>query len=99
LKKLISLPQDDVGSGNDLAVIELEKPLTGELAAGKVCMPTKPVSDHVGKLASLAGWGRLINREYPTMLQSLDMKVIKDCMKMPEEIGVEKYVSNSLAGL
>jgi brain-specific serine protease 4 len=81
-----------VGAGNDIAVIELEKPLTDELTAGRVCMPYKPIAKQVGKTATLAGWGRTKNDSnlYPTLLHSLDMKVLKDCMKVPEAVGVEK---------
>jgi Trypsin len=82
-----------VGAGYDVAVIELEKPLTDELTAGRVCMPLKPITEHVGKTATLAGWGRTKNdssKSYPTLLQSLDMKVLKDCMKVPKEVGLKK---------
>ena len=92
IKKILSLtPQNDVAAGYDVAVLELEKPMSAEQAANRVCWPLKPISHHVGKMATIAGWGRLLNDSYPQLLQRLEMKVLPDCMGIPAEIEINKY--------
>ncbi len=79
-----------MGQGSDLAVLKLSEPLTEQEAAGAVCLPSKPVVNFVGEMATLAGWGKLLNESYPTALQMVDLNILPDCGKLPQQVGYEK---------
>ena len=54
-------------------------------------MPHKPAVQHAGETAFMAGWGRMSNGSYPTLLQRVDLNILGDCMGIPQEIEIDKY--------
>ena len=82
--------QENITAGNDIAVLVLKVPLTAGHAAGAVCLPGKPIKEHVGKLATISGWGLLSDESLPAFMHSIELKILADCMQTPQEMGYEK---------
>jgi hypothetical protein len=61
--------------------LELKTNFTAEQVDGALCLPTKPIQSNVGKMATIMGWGMMMNESYATHLQSLNVKLLPDCMK------------------
>ena len=82
--------QENITAGNDIAVLVLKVPLTAGHAAGAVCLPGKPIKEHVGKMATVTGWGQLLNESFASLLQTVDLKILPDCMKTTAKNGYKK---------
>ena len=63
---------------DDIALLELVKPVTFRKHIVPVCLPKKN-SDHSGKTGTLTGWGRTRDEKVRRYLQRKDFKILKDC--------------------
>jgi hypothetical protein len=71
-------------------VVYVEPLLSVEHGNNAVCLPVKPIRDHVGKMATIAGWGSRIDGTYPVYLETLDIKIQPDCMMTTAYAGYER---------
>ncbi|KAI8127455.1 Serine proteinase stubble [Lucilia cuprina] len=82
---------------NDIALLELESPVTFDTHIVPICMPSD-VADFTGRMATVTGWGRLkYGGGVPSVLQEVQVPVIENsvCQEMFHTAGHNKKILNS----
>ncbi|XP_043284594.1 serine protease filzig [Venturia canescens] len=82
---------------NDLALLELEKPVQFDAHIVPICMP-EDGADFTGRLATVTGWGRVkYNGGTPSVLQEVQVPIIKNsvCQDMFRTAGHSKLILDS----
>ncbi|XP_018900398.2 LOW QUALITY PROTEIN: uncharacterized protein [Bemisia tabaci] len=82
---------------NDIALLELESPITFDAHIVPICMP-RDDEDFTGKIATVTGWGRLkYGGGVPSVLQEVQVPVIENnvCQEMFHTAGHAKTILSS----
>ncbi|XP_065368071.1 serine protease filzig [Calliphora vicina] len=82
---------------NDIALLELESPVTFDTHIVPICMPSD-IADFTGRMATVTGWGRLkYGGGVPSVLQEVQVPVIENsvCQEMFHTAGHNKKILNS----
>ncbi|KAK2721569.1 serine protease filzig-like [Artemia franciscana] len=83
---------------NDLALLELETPITRKPNIVPICLPPEGVGSFVSKSAIVSGWGKLsVSGPTPTVLQEVDVPIMtnSECHDMFQKAGHTKKVLDS----
>nr|CAD7445846.1 unnamed protein product [Timema bartmani] len=82
---------------NDLALLELESPVSFDTHIVPICMP-KDNEDFTGRMATVTGWGRLkYGGGVPSVLQEVQVPIIENpvCQEMFQTAGHAKTILSS----
>ncbi|XP_046404360.1 serine protease filzig-like [Ischnura elegans] len=82
---------------NDLALLELDSPVTYQQHIVPICMPRNN-EDFTGRVATVTGWGRLkYGGGVPSVLQEVQVPVLENsvCQEMFKTAGHAKSILNS----
>ncbi|KAI8037647.1 hypothetical protein M5D96_009816 [Drosophila gunungcola] len=82
---------------NDLALLELDSPVSFDTHIVPICMPND-VADFTGRMATVTGWGRLkYGGGVPSVLQEVQVPIIENsvCQEMFHTAGHNKKILTS----
>ncbi|XP_057330324.1 serine protease filzig [Microplitis mediator] len=88
---------DAASFANDLAILELEKPVEFDAHIVPICMPDDN-TDYVGRMATVTGWGRVkYNGGVPSILQEVQVPIMENsvCQEMFRTAGHSKLILDS----
>ncbi|XP_025422284.1 serine proteinase stubble-like [Sipha flava] len=98
VKRVIVHRQYDAATfENDIALLELESPVSYDLHIVPICMPDDD-DEFTGRMAVVTGWGRLkYGGGVPSILQEVQVPIIENqvCQDMFETAGHSKTILNS----